>query len=219
MLRACARGTPWPRICSRHGVWTSCEAPHMLKACARGTPWPRICSNGLMPTHHPYDVVLRGEGGAEVRRPHATLPSWRAYAGSDAVHYHHRQWCAKASSTPPERLIKHSSIALDRALPEVVVKRVIPSVASARQPPDACAWKLRSHGMAAKIRGYGGVPRGRRRRCWRSARSGNLEECSIRRLGGVLDPAPWGSARSGALGECSIRRLGGVLDPAPWGSA
>ena len=26
-----------------------------------------------MPTHHPYDVVLRGEGGAEVRRPHATL--------------------------------------------------------------------------------------------------------------------------------------------------
>ena len=55
-----------------------------------------------------------------------------------------------------------------------------------------------------------------------AARSGALEECSIRRLGGVLDPALWRSAkgseaevldaaRSGALEEC--------LDPAPWGSA
>ena len=49
-----------------------------------------------------------------------------------------------------------------------------------------------------------------------SARSGALEECPIRRFGGVPDPALWGSARSGALGECPIRRFGGVPDPALW---
>ena len=116
----------------------------------------RACGQALWCTHHPYAGVLRGEGGAEVRRPHATLPSWRAYAGSDAVHDHHRHWWCEG--------VKHSSRVLDRALPEVVVKRVIPTVASARQPPDACAWKLRSHGMAAKVRGYGGVLRVKARR-------------------------------------------------------
>ena len=47
--------------------------------------------------------------------------------------------------------VKHSSRALDRALPEVVVKRVVPTVASARQPPDACAWKLRGEGGLAHL--------------------------------------------------------------------
>ena len=28
-----------------------------------------------------FGGVLRGEGGAEVRRPHATLPSWRSAKG------------------------------------------------------------------------------------------------------------------------------------------
>merc|ERR1712091_695368 len=74
------------------------------------------------PHAHPppltFGGVLRGEGGAEVRRPHATLPSWLAEPRSDGLTppLGGRKW--KGVGHPSQGVRKHSPKAPDQALPQ-----------------------------------------------------------------------------------------------------